>query len=331
MKRIIGFILMLSVMITTLYGCNIEKPSNVILIIFDALRYDGIENGNMTYLKELSENGYNAKCIAGGNRTFDGFNTILTGKYVDEIMYDDDLAIVNSEELITEKLHSAGYATMFVSACVGDAGFEKWNYQQGCDIFENYEGVSRDPWYCTGDEYVKAVENNLRDLIDLKANKNFIVIHIADMHEPYSDIGDSLLEKYYNSCSEGEATLKKLMTLLEKYNFTNKNTDFLITSDHGEQLGEYGEYGHGHTLNDEEVIVPLIIYGNGVKPVAQSGFVSHLDLYPTILSLCSIDNDANLSGVNLLESNQDERRTLCTKNLLTNQRGVYEVRNFQNN
>ena len=40
-----------------------------------------------------------------------------------------------------------------------------------------------------------------------------------------------------------------------------ENTLVVITSDHGEDLGEHGLFGHGRSLYSQEVHVPLVIRG----------------------------------------------------------------------
>lgn len=40
----------------------------------------------------------------------------------------------------------------------------------------------------------------------------------------------------------------------------------VVTADHGEALGEGGRWGHGRSLDDEQVRVPLLVWGPGVVP-----------------------------------------------------------------
>jgi len=43
-------------------------------------------------------------------------------------------------------------------------------------------------------------------------------------------------------------------------------TVLIVTSDHGEQFGEHGAFGHGLSLHDEELRVPLLIRAPGLVP-----------------------------------------------------------------
>lgn len=91
--------------------------------------------------------------------------------------------------------------------------------------------------------------------------------------------------------------LKKI-DLLEK-------TVIIVSADHGELLGETGFIGHGDYLRDALIHVPLVILysGSGVleggKRVAP--FVEEVDLAPTILSLCRIEEPPSYDGKSLLD------------------------------
>lgn len=48
------------------------------------------------------------------------------------------------------------------------------------------------------------------------------------------------------------------------------NTIIIVTRDHGEHLGEHGEFGHGSTLYPQVLRVPLVIAAPGRVPFGQS-------------------------------------------------------------
>lgn len=125
----------------------------------------------------------------------------------------------------------------------------------------------------------------MNSFMDIDSNK-FIVLHVAEPHSPYSDLGDTLEEKYYNACSEADASIQGLYELVGEYGMTDDNTTFIITSDHGEQLEEYGYAGHGDMMIDEEIKVPIILFGKNVPVMGKVDRVaSHLDVFTTISAL----------------------------------------------
>jgi arylsulfatase A-like enzyme len=61
----------------------------------------------------------------------------------------------------------------------------------------------------------------------------------------------------------------------------------IVTSDHGESLGEEGRWFHGKTLAPELLAIPLVVIGQGVEPGAVGASVGHAAIPPTILAAAS--------------------------------------------
>ena len=82
-----------------------------------------------------------------------------------------------------------------------------------------------------------------------------------------------------------------------------KKTVVILTTDHGELLGETKYIGHGKFLVDKLIHVPLIIYAQdsgcfeGGKKI--SNLVEEIDIAPTILNICEIDNTKLFDGSSL--------------------------------
>lgn len=87
------------------------------------------------------------------------------------------------------------------------------------------------------------------------------------------------------------------------------DTLFIITSDHGENLGEHNRLCHGGPPWDSVTKVPMVmVYPHGIQ---QNTIVKHLseavDIMPTILDICKISLDAGkkMDGVSLFSSLHD--------------------------
>lgn len=78
------------------------------------------------------------------------------------------------------------------------------------------------------------------------------------------------------------------------------NTLVIITSDHGDEFGEHGEFLHGPKLYDELLHVPLIIQGPGIPQTVVTEPVSLLDIAPTILDFLNIEPPTLFQGESLL-------------------------------
>jgi hypothetical protein len=81
----------------------------------------------------------------------------------------------------------------------------------------------------------------------------------------------------------------------------SENTLVVFVSDHGEKFYEHGGFGHGHTMYDELLKVPLIFSLPGeISPGTRiSRQVRMMDAMPTILDYLDIRNLSHLEGVSL--------------------------------
>jgi arylsulfatase A-like enzyme len=63
----------------------------------------------------------------------------------------------------------------------------------------------------------------------------------------------------------------------------------IVTSDHGEALGEHGQRNHSTDLYNSQIRVPLVIAGPGVAAVHATETVGLVDLVPTIIDLAGFE------------------------------------------
>ncbi|MCD6350845.1 MAG: sulfatase [Armatimonadetes bacterium] len=80
-----------------------------------------------------------------------------------------------------------------------------------------------------------------------------------------------------------------------------ERTALLITSDHGEQLGQHGWYGHGG-LHEANTFVPMILWRPGLVPegLRMEGYVQHDAVAPTVLELAGAPAEEDMTGFSLL-------------------------------
>lgn len=80
------------------------------------------------------------------------------------------------------------------------------------------------------------------------------------------------------------------------------NSLIIVTSDHGQSFGEKKLFGHGSSVYQDQVHVPLIIKYPGTKKAQiRDDLASHVDLLPTILDVLGIQLPVALPGRSLLE------------------------------
>jgi arylsulfatase A-like enzyme len=111
---------------------------------------------------------------------------------------------------------------------------------------------------------------------------------------------------YYVAQYDGEiaAVDQEVGRLVEAWqgSAAGKNTVMVLTSDHGESLGEHDYYfDHGEDLFEPSLAVPLLAVVPGGKAGVRSRvFASTLDVVPTILDAVKVSYPPDLGGVSLL-------------------------------
>jgi arylsulfatase A-like enzyme len=90
----------------------------------------------------------------------------------------------------------------------------------------------------------------------------------------------------------------KLLTALDSLSLLN-NTIIIITADHGEELKDHGLIGHGHSVYDELIHVPLIIKIPGAENKVVDDQVELIDIFPTVLDILGISIPNQLEGKSL--------------------------------
>lgn len=99
-----------------------------------------------------------------------------------------------------------------------------------------------------------------------------------------------------------DSELGELFAELDKLGIRDR-TLVVVTSDHGEELGEYSRYfGHVHNLYEQLIHVPLIMSFPGRLPAGKrvTDPVRHIDIMPTMLDLLGEDGPDNMRGKSLV-------------------------------
>jgi arylsulfatase A-like enzyme len=111
--------------------------------------------------------------------------------------------------------------------------------------------------------------------------------HVVALYDGEIAYADSQVGRFLNELEKRE--------LLE-------DTLVIITADHGEELFERGDIGHGPTLYEEVLRVPLIMWRKQFeRPGATvDSYVTLLDIVPTVLRVCGIQSRGTLRGRPLL-------------------------------
>ncbi|HJL32522.1 MAG TPA: sulfatase, partial [Polyangiaceae bacterium LLY-WYZ-15_(1-7)] len=81
-----------------------------------------------------------------------------------------------------------------------------------------------------------------------------------------------------------------------------ENTIFVVTSDHGEEFDEHGSWGHGHSIFQELLHVPLVVRYPGVGRAGARvpQVVSTMGVAPTVLEATGVDVPGEFEGRSLM-------------------------------
>jgi arylsulfatase len=74
------------------------------------------------------------------------------------------------------------------------------------------------------------------------------------------------------------------------------NAVVALSADHGEEFWDHGKWGHGHSLHNEVIRVPLIIAAPQLGPGKVTKPFSHIDLIPTFADLLDAGQDPIWQG-----------------------------------
>jgi len=86
-----------------------------------------------------------------------------------------------------------------------------------------------------------------------------------------------------------------------------ENTIVVVTADHGEEFFEHDHKGHQRTLYEEVVRIPLVFHwkgrlgtsGGAAAPIEPAAQVRLVDVMPTLLALCGIEDRPTTNGRDL--------------------------------
>jgi arylsulfatase A-like enzyme len=116
---------------------------------------------------------------------------------------------------------------------------------------------------------------------------------------------DEILERYRSEVAAADAAIGELIQGLKQRDLWD-DTLVVLTSDHGEALGEHGTVGHVINLYDELLHVPLVVRlprderDEGLN-ASRGGLVRHIDVVPTVLERLDISNLPGTTGTSLFE------------------------------
>ena len=304
---------------------------NVLLVTIDTLRADhcsayGYEVETTPVLRELARNGVLFKrAYAPSATTAPSHAALLTSRYPRSLgILKNGHSLEKGYTTLAEVLAGRGYAT---AAFVSSAPLRShYGFSRG---FEHFDDSFKRETVSLGrngenivDRRADATVDAVRTWLDgRKAPSDgrplFAWVHFVDPHAPYhapeSFDGawpQGTQEKIRAYDGEVRFADRQLGRLLDAFRAAEgeRGTLVVVTSDHGEGLGDHGWMWHGVNLHEELVRVPLVVsWPQGGLPQRSYGWpVELLDVAPGILRLLSFDVPREFEGRNMLVPRADD-------------------------
>lgn len=137
--------------------------------------------------------------------------------------------------------------------------------------------------------------------IDECFNKRFGFPYIAKEVEVTKEEWNTVISLYDAEIAYIDFFIGKVLDYLRKYELLD-DTLILVTSDHGENLGDHQLASHAFCLYDTLIHVPLIISSprNTSAGKRISNLVSTIDIFPTLLGARDLEDKYKIDGKNLI-------------------------------
>jgi len=302
------------------------EGQNVLLVTIDTLRADALGSyggpASTPALDRLAAEGVRFDFAhAHAVLTLPSHASILTGEYPHRhgLRENSGYRLPAGARTIATVLQQAGYATAaFVSAFPVHARF---GLNAGFDVYDDRFGDGFGPVDLAmperpASEVVPLVRAWIAGRRSGAAGDRqaagpwFAWVHVFDPHAPYQP--PPPFDAHYPGkpyYGEVAATDAALAPLLADVRDSSRPTLVIVTSDHGEGLGDHGEEAHGIFAYESTLRVPLIIASLGGQASASTsgspGEVSrvaarHVDILPTVLDAVGLPTPSGLPGRTLL-------------------------------
>ena len=278
------------------------RARHLVIVTIDTLRADrvgayGYAVAATPHLDALAREGAMAlSASAHVPLTRPSHVTLLTGRLPSETGIRDNFApaIVPQVPLLAEVLKKAGFATgAFVSSVVLDssAGFDR-----GFDVYgDEFEATGKARFLNTVQKRGDVTTGEAIAWLDRVAptgQRVFLWLHLYDPHDPYEP-PEPYASRFAGRPYDGEVAFSddlvgRLDGALARLGLRDR-TALIVTSDHGEGLGEHGETLHGFFAYQTTLAVPFLVRGPGVRPGTRLANTARLvDVFPTVLDLLGV-------------------------------------------
>lgn len=320
MSRIISaFVTSGAVLVVTAGGCSTAQPKdavrrdpalNVLLITIDTLRADAVgayaQSAATPWIDRLARSGVRFDEARAHNVvTLPSHANILSGRLPPDHGVRDNAGFrfPDAPDTMATLLKTRGYRTgAFVSAFPLESRF---GLGRGFDVYEDsFADASPRPALAVQERAGAETVKIARQWIDAAGDRRwFCWVHVYEPHFPYEAapaLAQRFRDAYTAEVAAADAALAPLLAPILEAG-TASGTLVVLTSDHGEALGDHGEATHGVFAYEAVLKVPLVIHQPRLfEPAVVTRAAGHVDLLPTVLDALSMPVPQGIAGRSLL-------------------------------
>ena len=327
------------------------RPFSVIFISVDTLRSDrvgayGYKKADTPAIDQLAAEGVlfeNAYCDVPW--TTASMTSFMTGLYsTQHALQAPWLKLPESRQTMAEVFQENGYKTGAVigifsldSAYGLDQGFDEYDDAfslpaivhptrgdsethielEVTDDLQAYAKLVDEKVYNDAYKSDEAVTDSSLEWLEENQDEPFLLwAHYFGPHERLifgegaTDNRDRIVAVYDLELAQADRAIGRLLAGIDDLGL-RENTLVVLSSDHGQTLGERGAIGHGRDLYEPEVRIPLIARlpsrieaGKTIPEIVRS-----VDLFPTFLDYAGLTTEENLAGRSVRALIEDEEMT----------------------
>lgn len=279
-------------------ACSSPAPPDLVVITVDTLRADrlgsyGYDQGLTPVMDRLAEEGVRYGDVSTAVPiTLPSHSSLFTGRYPNStgVRNNGSFVLPDEETTLAEILKDQGWATGAVIAAF--PLHSRFGLDQGFDVYDD-----EFPLLSAGEASARffperdaaAVTDRALEVwerLGQSGKQRFLWVHYFDPHAPY-DAPEPYRSTHGDRRYDAEIayTDSEIGRLLEGIGNRDGRTLTVVTSDHGESLGEHDEKTHGLFLYQATMAVPLIVHWPDNLPagVTVEHPVSLVDVVPILL------------------------------------------------
>jgi arylsulfatase A-like enzyme/Flp pilus assembly protein TadD len=289
-----------------------EPGLSVLLITIDTLRADalgayGNARAETPWIDRLAAHGVRFEQAHAQNVvTLPSHANILSGLYplAHGIRDNGGFRFPPGAGTLATLLEARGYRTgAFVSAFPLDSRF---GLDRGFGVYDDrFSNVDSHTAFVMEERRGSETVALAREWIAAQGDAPYLCwVHLYDPHFPYDPpepyASRFAAAPYHGEVAAADAALAPLLEPLLEAGRRGR-TLVVLTSDHGESLGEHGEMTHGIFAYEATLRVPLILYQPRLfAPRVVAGTARHVDVLPTVLDALALPLPEGLPGRSLL-------------------------------